>query len=59
MRNSFGIKINSNNVSKLADKLRNNKDSILGRIEKDTFIIDLRTIPYDKDELLANALKEL
>ncbi|MBS19522.1 MAG: hypothetical protein CL733_00615 [Chloroflexi bacterium] len=57
--NSFGIKINSNNASKLADKLRNNKDSILGRIEKDTFIIDLRTIPYDKDELLANALKEM
>ena len=57
--NSFGIKINSNNASKLADKLRNNKDSILGRIEKDTFIIDLRTIPYDQDDLLAKALKEL
>ncbi|MFL2755777.1 MAG: L-seryl-tRNA(Sec) selenium transferase [Dehalococcoidia bacterium] len=57
--NSVGIKIKSNNTSKLADKMRNHTDSILGRIEKDMFIIDLRTITPEQDELLANALKDL
>jgi L-seryl-tRNA(Ser) seleniumtransferase len=57
--NSVGIKIKSNNTSKLADKMRNHTDSILGRIEKDMFIIDLRTITPEQDDLLANALKDL
>ena len=57
--NSVGIKIKSNNASKLADKMRNRKDSILGRIEKEMFIIDLRTITSEQDDLLANALEDL
>ena len=57
--NSVGINIKSNNTSKLADKMRNHTDSILGRIEKDMFIIDLRTITPEQDDLLANALEDL
>mgnify|MGYP003387902140 CR=1 FL=1 len=57
--NSIGIKIKSPNPSRLSEKMRNNETPILGRIEKDTFIIDLRTITVNQDPELVQALNGL
>ena len=57
--NSVGIEIKSSNPSRLSEQMRNSEIPILGRIEKDTFIIDLRTITVSQDIALSQGLSEL
>jgi len=57
--NSVGIKIRSSNVSKLSEQMRNHTSSILGRIEKDTYIIDLRTLTPEQDIILSRAIRDI
>jgi L-seryl-tRNA(Ser) seleniumtransferase len=43
----------------LADKFRAWRPPIIGRVENDDFLLDLRAIPADRDDLLAQAINSL
>jgi L-seryl-tRNA(Ser) seleniumtransferase len=43
----------------LADKFRAWRPSIVGRVQDDDFLLDLRTIPSDQDDLLATAINTI
>ncbi len=45
--------------TKLAKKFREYHPPIIGRVEDDDFLLDLRTIPPEKDELLIRAIREI
>ncbi len=43
----------------LASRFRKYTPPIIGRVENDDFLLDLRTIPPEKDELLIQAIREI
>lgn len=46
-------------VDSLADKLRNNQPAVMGRVQKDTLYLDLRTIDVSQDLAVAEAFEAL
>lgn len=46
-------------VDALADKLRNNQPAIMGRVQKDTLYLDLRTIDVSQDLAVVDAFESL
>jgi L-seryl-tRNA(Ser) seleniumtransferase len=46
-------------AAKLEETLRRQKPAIIGRVEQDGFIIDLRTVREDQDDQIAQAFEEL
>ena len=46
-------------AAKLEDTLRRHKPAILGRVEQDEFIMDLRTVGEDQDEQIAEAFEKV
>ncbi len=53
---SLGTAQNSN---KVASQFRSNEPPIIGRVENDRFLLDLRTIPSELDHLLIKAIKKI
>ncbi len=45
--------------NQLARKFREHNPPIIGRVEDEEFLLDLRTIPTDKDVLIASAIESL
>ncbi|MEO0097561.1 MAG: L-seryl-tRNA(Sec) selenium transferase [candidate division WOR-3 bacterium] len=56
---SYLLRIKDKNVEDLARKLRKGEISIYGRIEKDSFLLDFRTIREEEIKLLIKGLKEV
>jgi L-seryl-tRNA(Ser) seleniumtransferase len=54
-----GIKIEGISANALEKQMRNNECPIIGRIEEDLFIMDLRTILGDELQLIENAFKHI
>ena len=52
-----GVKVHGISTSSLEKQMRNNECPIIGRIEEDLFIMDLRTILDDELPLIENAFK--
>jgi L-seryl-tRNA(Ser) seleniumtransferase len=46
-------------AAKLEEMLRRRKPAILGRVEQGEFLIDLRTVAEDQEELIAQAIAQL
>ena len=46
-------------AAKLEEMLRRQKPAILGRVEQGEFLIDLRTVAEDQEELIAQAIAQL
>ena len=46
-------------AAKLEETLRRHKPAILGRVEQDEFIMDLRTVGEDQDEQIAEAFEKV
>ena len=46
-------------AAKLDETLRRQKPAIVGRVEQDEFIIDLRTVGEDQDEQIARAFEQI
>jgi L-seryl-tRNA(Ser) seleniumtransferase len=53
---SWGIGISSGSATELAARLRGGTPAILPRIENETVLIDLRTVPADDEEALVERL---
>ena len=54
-----GVKVQGISTSAVEKQMRNNECPIIGRIEEDLFIMDLRTILDDELQLIENAFKIL
>jgi L-seryl-tRNA(Ser) seleniumtransferase len=54
-----GVKVQGISTSAVEKQMRNNECPIIGRIEEDLFIMDLRTILDDELQLIENAFKHL
>jgi len=54
-----GIKINGMSVNAVEKHMRENTPPIIGRIEEDYFIMDLRTINNDELSIVENALSKM
>ena len=54
-----GVKVQGISTSSLEKQMRNNECPIIGRIEEDLFIMDLRTILDDELQLIENAFKHM
>lgn len=54
-----GVQIKNMSANALEKKMRSNNPPIIGRIEDDLFIMDLRTIQKDEISLIENAFKNL
>jgi L-seryl-tRNA(Ser) seleniumtransferase len=46
-------------AEKLEELLRRHQPAIVGRVEKDEFIVDLRTVAEDQDAKIAEAFEGL
>ncbi len=55
----LGIKVENTTVNAVERFMRDNDPPIIGRIEDDLFIMDLRTVRLDELETIANAFKKL
>jgi L-seryl-tRNA(Ser) seleniumtransferase len=55
----IAIRHSQRSAAKLEEMLRRQKPAILGRVEQDEFIIDLRTVGEDQDDKIAQAFEEL
>lgn len=56
---TYLLRIKDKNVEELAKRLRTGKIPIYGRIEKDSFLLDFRTIREEEIKLLIKGLKEV
>ena len=54
-----GVKIEGISVNALEEQMRNNECPVIGRIEEDLFIMDLRTIRDDELQLVEAAVKHI
>jgi L-seryl-tRNA(Ser) seleniumtransferase len=54
-----GVKVQGISTSAVEKQMRNNECPIIGRIEEDLFIMDLRTILDDELQLIENAFKHM
>jgi len=54
-----GVKVEEISVNAVEKQMRNNECPIIGRIEEDLFIMDLRTILDDELQLIENAFKHM
>ena len=54
-----GVKVQGISANAVEKQMRNNECPIIGRIEEDFFIIDLRTILDDELQLIENAFKHM
>jgi L-seryl-tRNA(Ser) seleniumtransferase len=54
-----GVKVQGISTSAVEKQMRNNKCPVIGRIEEDLFIMDLRTILDDELQLIENAFKHM
>jgi L-seryl-tRNA(Ser) seleniumtransferase len=55
----LGVRIAGLTVNHMEQKLRANTPPIIGRIEDDTFIMDLRTIQHDEFPIIESAFNQL
>ena len=55
----IGAKVEGLSVNALEEQMRNNECPVIGRIEEDLFIMDLRTIRDDELQLVVNAFKHV
>jgi L-seryl-tRNA(Ser) seleniumtransferase len=55
----IGIKITGISANKIEKFMRNNSPAIIGRIEEDIFIMDLRTILDDQLPIIKDALQAI
>jgi len=55
----IAVRHSQHSAAKLEEMLRRQKPAILGRIEQDEFLIDLRTVADDQEELIAQAFDQL
>lgn len=53
----IGVKVEGLSVNALEERMRNSECPVIGRIEEDLFIMDLRTILDDELQLVENAFK--
>ena len=53
------VRHSQHSAAKLEETLRGHKPAILGRVEQDEFIMDLRTVGEDQDDKIAQAFEEL
>ena len=53
------VRHSHHSAAKLEEMLRRQKPAILGRVEQDEFIIDLRTVAEDQDEKIAQAFEQV
>jgi L-seryl-tRNA(Ser) seleniumtransferase len=53
---SIGLALTGGSPTNRLSALRNGKPSVIGRIEDDRVVLDLRTVPPDGDETLARAI---
>jgi L-seryl-tRNA(Ser) seleniumtransferase len=54
-----GVKVQGISTSAVEKQMRNNECPVIGRIEEDLFIMDLRTILDDELQLIENAFKRM
>jgi L-seryl-tRNA(Ser) seleniumtransferase len=54
-----GIKVQGVSVNTIEKQMRSNELPIIGRIEEDLFIMDLRTILDDELSIIKNALDNM
>jgi GGDEF domain-containing protein len=50
---------NQRSAAKLEAMLRRHRPAIVGRVEQNEFIIDLRTVGEDQDEKIAQAFQQV
>ena len=55
----LGVKVEGISANAVEKQMRNNECPIIGRIEEDLFIMDLRTILDDELQLIENAFKHM
>jgi L-seryl-tRNA(Ser) seleniumtransferase len=53
------VRHTQHSAAKLEEMLRRQKPAILGRVDQDEFIIDLRTVAEDQEELIAQAFEQI
>ena len=53
----LGIRIQGMTADGIEKAMRKNDPAIIGRIEDDLFILDLRTVQHDEFSMIADALK--
>ena len=53
------VRHSQHSAAKLEEMLRRQKPAILGRVEQDEFIIDLRTVGEDQDDMIAQAFEKV
>ena len=53
------VRHNQYGAAKLEETLRGQKPAILGRVEQDEFIVDLRTVGEDQDDQIAQAFEQI
>ncbi|MFZ0962853.1 MAG: L-seryl-tRNA(Sec) selenium transferase [Terriglobia bacterium] len=53
------VRHRQHSAAKLEEALRHQKPAILGRVEQDEFIIDLRTVLDEQDDLIARAFEQI
>ena len=55
----LAIRHEERSAAKLDDALRRQRPAIVGRVENDEFLIDLRTVSEEQEEMIARALEKL
>ena len=55
----IAIRHSQRSAAKLEEMLRRQKPAILGRVEQDEFIVDLRTVGEDQDDKVAHAFEQI
>ncbi len=55
----LAVRHEGRSAAKLDDALRRQRPAIVGRIENDEFLIDLRTVAEEQEEMIARALEKL
>jgi len=55
----IGVRVNGMSVNALERRMRENIPPIIGRIEEDLFMMDLRTIQDDELSIIENAFKDI
>jgi L-seryl-tRNA(Ser) seleniumtransferase len=53
------VRHDQHSAAKLEEMFRHQKPAILGRVEQDEFLIDLRTVREDEDDLIGQAFEQL
>jgi L-seryl-tRNA(Ser) seleniumtransferase len=53
------VRHRQHSASKLEETLRRQKPAILGRVEQDEFIVDLRTVGEDQEDKIAQAFEQI